>query len=77
MIITPFAAGVGNIVDQIVAEMPEDCSLMCATNRECTAVNYIVSNKLCTLLHVGDVLGDWEASDDDVTYTCVDCDPGL
>ena len=58
IIITPFAAGVGNIVDQIVADMPEDCTLMCAVNTECTSLNYIVSNNTCSLLHVQDVLDD-------------------
>ena len=72
-----FYAGVGIAVDKLVDECPITCSIMCANRIECTGVNYFLNNRTCMLLHVEDVLDDWEKTNDDVAFMCVDCEPGL
>ena len=70
-------AGVGNVVDKLVGESPASCSIMCANHIECIGVNYFLNNETCTLLHVEDTLDDWEKSNDNVAFMCMDCEPGL
>ena len=75
LMITPSTAGVGETVEEIVGETPIYCSVMCACNGQCNGFNYVLSNKTCTLLHMESVVDDWE-KDDDVVFTCIECDSG-
>ena len=75
---TSSIVGIGHKVEEIVGETFVYCNIMCAANKdlECTGVNYFPSNKTCILLLVEDVLDDWVNNDDeDVTYSCVNCEP--
>ena len=76
LITTPDSAAYGEIVEETEGDTLEYCSVMCASNIKCNGVNLFASNNTCTLLHVEDVLDDWEKQHDDVTYICVDCEPG-
>ena len=68
-------SGVGDILSREENISAVSCGIACSTRVSCTAANYFPNNKTCTLLHVEDVLDDW-VKDDDVTYICVDCEPG-
>ena len=72
----PSTTGFGNILKQIENTSMLACGQVCVRQVNCTAANYYLRNQTCTLLHVEDVLDDWEKSADDVSYICVDCDPG-
>ena len=72
----PSLSGVGEALKKVNATSIASCGQECISKARCSAANYSPKNKTCTLLHVVDVMDDWEKKDDDVTYICVDCEAG-
>ena len=72
----PSLSGVGETLKEVNDTSISSCGQECISKASCTAANYSPKNKTCTLLHVADVMDDWEKKDDDVTYICVNCEPG-
>ena len=74
----PNLSGIGDILFNANDVSVMSCGQECNSRENCTAANYFPSNKTCTLHYVGDVLDDWvEKDDDDITYICIDCQPGI
>ena len=69
-------SGVGDIVANVNGTSTISCGHECCSRANYTAANYFHSNRTCTLLHVEDVMDDWVGADEDVTFICIDCQPG-
>ena len=74
--LSPSVAGVGDVLSCEKGISIASCGIECQNTLSCTGANYFLSSHTCLLLHVEDVLDDW-VEDNDVTYICVDCEPGL
>ena len=69
-------AGIGDVLIHIPDTSMIQCGQECSTRTLCTGGIFSPSNMSCTLLYVEDVMDDWEKTDDDIIYMCMDCVPG-
>ena len=75
LLLNPSVLGYGNTLNQIENTSVLTCGLECNLQTNCTEANYFLTNQTCTLLNVEDVVDDWKTNDN-VTYICMDCEPG-
>ena len=68
LLLEPSTAGFGKVLNQIENASLLVCGQECVVQVNCTAAIYFPCNQTCTLLHVEDMLDDWEETDDDVSY---------